>query len=131
MPEDIAELYERLMREAAEGKSPHPQPAPKPLPTIHYTELKENLSGTPRASSWNVYVREVGRLLAEGHEGKWVVIADGAIVGVFPARQEAMKLALTRYRGPSAMIRQVRETETVYRLSSRITLCRNSPSPST
>ena len=131
MSEDTTELYERLMREKAEGRSPHPRPAPKPLPTIHHTELKENLSGTPLASSWNVYVREVGRLLAEGHEGKWVVIADGAIVGLFQDRQSALNLAYSTSRDASPMIHQIRESETVYRLSSRITLCRKSPSPST
>ena len=34
MAEDTNELYERLMREKAEGRSPHPHLAPKPLPTI-------------------------------------------------------------------------------------------------
>ena len=131
MAEDIVELYERLKREAAEGKPARPLPAPKPLPTIHYTELKEDLSDGPLARPWNVYVREVGRLLAEGHAGKWVLIADEEIVGVFEERRQAALLAYTTYRGRSPMIHQVSEVEPVYRLSSRITACRTSASPST
>ena len=123
MPEDVVELYERLMREVAEGKSPRPLAAPKPLPTIHHTELKEDLSDGPLARPWNVYVREVGKLLADGHEGKWVLIADEEIVGVFEDRREATILAYSTYRGRSPMIHQVSEAEPVYRLSSRITSC--------
>ncbi len=131
MDEDITELYERLQREVADGNSPLPRTSPNPLPTIHYTALKENLSGTPLARSWNVYIRQVGRLLEEGHEGKWVLIANEEIVGVFVDRQAALRLAYSTYRERSPMIHQVSETEPVYRLSSRITLCRNSVSPST
>ena len=126
MPEDIADLYERLKRDAAEGNSTRPLPAPKPLPTIHHTELKEDLSGGPLARPWNVYVREVGKLLAEGHGNKWVLIADEEVVGVFADRQDAMTLAYSTYRNHSPMVHQIREAEPVYRLSSRITSCRTS-----
>ena len=41
---------------------------------IHWTELPEDTSGGPLATESNVYRREIGRLLAEGHEGRWVFI---------------------------------------------------------
>jgi len=131
MTEDTSELYERLMSEMAVPTSTCRPPSSSVLPTIHHTALKDDLSDTPLARSWNVYVREVGRLLAEGHEGKWVLIADEEIVGIFQVRQEAMDLAYSTYRERSPMIHRVSETEPVYRLSSRIAQCRTSNSPST
>src|SRR3569623_3628053 len=131
MREDVNELYERLVNAAAEGRSPQPLPAPNALPTVPFTELKENHSGTPFATSWNVYVREVGRLLAEGHEGKWVLIADAVIVGLFQTRREASMLAYSTYRDRSPMIHRVGGSEPVYRLSTRMIRCHTSNSPST
>ena len=42
---------------------PPPQP-PRERPTIHWTELKEEVSGRAGATDWNHYVKQVGRLLA-------------------------------------------------------------------
>ena len=52
------------------------------LPRVHYTELQLDNSGRPTAEAWNTYCREIGRLLAEGHEGKFALIKDRLIVSL-------------------------------------------------
>lgn len=70
MKEELATLIERLEREYL---ATHPEVravAPRDWPTIHYSELPEDTSDRSTAKEWNFYRREVGRLLADGHEGK-------------------------------------------------------------
>src|SRR5207247_2194922 len=51
--------------------------------TIPYTELPPAQPGNPLATEWELFRREVGRLLAEGHEGKTVLIKDDNIIGIY------------------------------------------------
>jgi hypothetical protein len=65
--------------------------------TIHYTELPPAAPGTVLATEWETYRREVGRLIAEGHEGKHVLIHDDQILGLFATHDEALKEGHDRY----------------------------------
>src|ERR1700741_3917299 len=47
------------------------------LPRIHYTELGDADPNSQLYVEWSCYKREVGRLLAEGNEGRFVLIKDG------------------------------------------------------
>jgi hypothetical protein len=91
-----------------------PPPAPPPR-TIHYTELPEDTSQRPCATEWNYYRREVGRLLAEGHEGKWVLIKGEEIIGIWDSRDEAEGMALKRYLMQDVLIRQILSREPLLR----------------
>jgi len=62
-------------------------------PTIHYTELPADTS-SPIAAEWNFYRQEAGRLLAEGHEGRWVLIKAERIIGIWGAHEAAYEAAL-------------------------------------
>ena len=84
----VREEMERLKREP-----PPPAPSPPaPLITIPHTELKERPLRYAADAGWNVYVREVGRLIAEGNEGKWVVIAESRILGVYDTIRAAHRV---------------------------------------
>jgi hypothetical protein len=61
-------------------------PAHEP-PAIDYTELPDGSADSPIASEWKVYRREVGRLLAEGHENRWVLIKGVEIIGIGTPRK--------------------------------------------
>jgi hypothetical protein len=137
MNDEGRELILRMVREEMErlrNEPPAPPPPPKPArPTsVPYTELKEDHSNDPAAPGWNVYAREIGRLIAEGHEGKWVAIAEGRLIGVYATKSEAdCALIVGKFTWPAALY-QVRSQHPVpqYPLIGRFA-CRNSPSPST
>jgi hypothetical protein len=61
----------------------------------------------PIARKWNFYRREAGRLLAEGHEGKWLLVKGDAIIGIFDTEDEARAIALQKYLMQPCLIRQV------------------------
>jgi hypothetical protein len=54
--------------------------------TIHHTKLPE---GDPSDREYQTYRREAGRLVAEGHDGKWALIKGDDVFGVFDALDEA------------------------------------------
>jgi hypothetical protein len=113
------ELVERVFREALEQGRVQPLPPYKP-PTIHYTELPEAPPDSPLCQEWNFYRHEVGRLLADGHEGKFVLIKGEAIIGIWGTREEAKDVALQRYLMQPCLIQQVRSREPLLRISPRL-----------
>jgi hypothetical protein len=102
-------------------EAPHPLPLPQ-LPTIHYTELAEAPPDSPIATEWNCYRREVGRLLAEGHEDKWVLIKGEQIVGIWDAQEQAHEMQLSLAQ--PGMIKQILKREPVLRMGYN-RLCRS------
>jgi hypothetical protein len=103
-----------------------PRPAPQPQTrTIHYTELPADTSGGRGAVEWNFYRREVGRLLAEGHEGKWVLIKGEEIVGIWDTRDEAKAVALERFPMQDILVQQILTREPVLRGPTYWRLCRS------
>jgi hypothetical protein len=114
MPELRQELIQELVeQESLLVKHPAPRPQPEP-PTIHYTQLAEAPPDSPIAAEWNFYCREVGRLLAEGHEGKWLLIKGEQIVGIFDSHEEACEKQGTLIQ--PVMIKQVLKREPVLRI---------------
>src|SRR5438128_302530 len=78
-------------------KNPPPPLPPLERPTIHWTALPEPDPGSRLGEEWNLYRREVGRLLSEGHEGKWLLIKGAEIVGIWETEQEANQVRLQRF----------------------------------
>jgi hypothetical protein len=84
---------------------------------IHYTQLPRFTDGGPLTVEWDFYLREVSSLLAEGHEGRWVLIKDEEIIGIFDTRDAAMDEGRKRYfllRQPY-LVHQVQTQELVIR----------------
>src|ERR1700722_10288110 len=84
-------------------------------PKIRYTELPEDLSNSPNAKEWNFYRREVGRLLAEGNEGRWVLIKGEKIIGIADTESEVNQLRLKQFFMQPVLMKQIREWEPVLR----------------
>jgi hypothetical protein len=74
-----------------------PPPAPK---TIHYSQVPRFPQGHPLAQSLDTYLREVPRLLAEGHEGKHILIKDDQVLGLFDTHVAALAEGYRRFRQP-------------------------------
>jgi hypothetical protein len=99
-----------------------PQPPDGPR-TIPYTELPDGKPDSPINQEWNFYRREAGRLLAEGQEGRWLLIKGENIIGIWDTREEASEVARREYLMQPCLIQQIRSREPVLRLSTRFWLC--------
>ncbi len=86
---------------------------------VHWTELQSAASDWAYAVEWNYYFRIVCRLLAEGHEGRWVVIKGEALIGFWDTLAEAESAALERFLRPM-LLKRVLEWEPMIRPSFRV-----------
>jgi hypothetical protein len=124
MNEDGRKLIEQIHREAVTNHSSAPV-APSERPTIPYTELPEMDSASPLFQEWNSYRHEVQRLLAEGHEGKFVLIKGDAIIGFYETWDAARAAGLNRYLLKPFLVHQIQSREPVLRLRGYNLPCRS------
>jgi hypothetical protein len=124
MAEPGEDLVLKMHREAAERLGDQPRPCYEP-PTIHYTELPDAKPDSPVYREWNTFRREVGRLLREGHAGKFVLIKGKEIVGIWNTRQEASAIGYQRFLLSGFIVQQIREREPLLRWPLR---CLSRPS---
>jgi hypothetical protein len=59
------------------------------LPTIHYTQMTEEPPDSKIYQEFQTFRREMPRLLAEGHEGKWALISGDEVLGLYATFDEA------------------------------------------
>lgn len=59
-------------------------------PAIHYSKLVPAEPGSALATEWEVFRRELPRLLAEGHEGRYVLIKGDEVIGLWDADADAI-----------------------------------------
>jgi hypothetical protein len=91
------------------------QPAEE-RPSLHYTDLPETRSGGRSAVDWDFYRGEVGRLLAEGHEGRWVLIHQGKFIGIWDTQEEALRVRVDQFLLEQVLIKQILSREPVIRV---------------
>jgi hypothetical protein len=115
MAENGHDLLLRLQQEEIKQTSKLQQPQVTEPSTIPYTELPEDTSGGRIAKEWNLYRREVGRLLAEGQEGRWVLIKGGQIIGIWDSPDQAEQVRLEKFLFDDVLIHQVVREEPVFR----------------
>jgi hypothetical protein len=73
-------------------------------PAIHYTKLGPARPDSELATEIEVFRRELPRLLAEGHEGKYVLIKGGEVIGLWDDKTVAYREAIRRFpRQPFAL----------------------------
>jgi hypothetical protein len=82
---------------------------------LHYTELPAPQPGGPPDPEWETYRREVGRLIAEGNEGKHILIKGDAIIGIYDTDKEAITEGYRRYLHEPFLVHQIQTWERVYR----------------
>jgi hypothetical protein len=83
---------------------------------IHYTELPEAEPEQPLAEEWNTYRREVGRWLAEGLEGRHVLIKGRDIIGFFDTLEAAQEAGGKQFPGGPFFIHPIRSEEPFLRI---------------
>jgi hypothetical protein len=88
----------------------------RPSPNyISYRDLPPSQPGSPLAVEWDFYRQEVGRLLAEGHAGRHVLIKGAAIIGIYDTQLEASAEGTRRFFGEDVFIHEIQAEERVYR----------------
>src|SRR5205823_12526326 len=103
-------LVEAAHREARAPLEDQPLP-PAEAATIHHSELAEAKPGDTLSQEWNLYRREVAQLLAEGHEGKFVLIKNDAIIGIFAGEDAAFAHGYKAFMREAFLVHQIRERE--------------------
>ncbi len=89
---------------------------PPERPTIHHTQLPDGPPDSPIATEWNYYGRTIGRLLAEGHEGKWLLIKKEEIVGIWDTEAQADSVRRERFLMQPVLMKQILAREPVLRI---------------
>lgn len=110
------EIVEEMHRQAHEEYRRNPPPPPPPPKGVHYTELREAQPGEPLADERNTYRREVGRLLAEGQEGKFALIKGTNIVGLFDTCEAARGVGLKQWLLQPFLVQQILTEEPYLRM---------------
>ena len=82
--------------------------------TIHYSQLPPAEPGSRITHEWETYRREVGRLLAEGQEGRFALIKADQILGLFDTCDEARAAGARRFLLEPYLIQQVRSREPLH-----------------
>ena len=122
---DQREFLEWFVNEERKRAVPRPPLPPPERRTVHYTELSNLPAGSPGATEWNYYCNQVGRLLAEGHEGHWVLIVGEEMIGIWDTQKEADQVRVQRFLNQGVLIHQVLTREPVYRGPTYFRLCRD------
>jgi hypothetical protein len=118
MTNDNGELVRRLQEQERELLKARPRPprTPNELPTIPYTELPDSLPDSPIKTEWDFYRRHVRQLLVEGHEGKWLLIKNEQIVGIWDTEAEANDVRVQRFLMQPVLMKQILSREPILRI---------------
>ena|SRR5947209_8349937 len=84
--------------------------------TVHHSELPAAQAGAILSEEWDSYRREVARLLAEGHEGKFALIKGAQIVALHASWDTARADGLQRYFPEPFLVQQVCAVESALRI---------------
>jgi hypothetical protein len=119
------ELVEQ-MHHAALADRPKGPATPVGPETLHYTELPEAQADSPLRREWDFYRRQVGRLLAEGHCGRHILIKGEQVIGMWDTHEEALLAGCMKFPGQPILVHQIQERERVLRCGGVV--WRNLPS---
>jgi hypothetical protein len=84
--------------------------------TIPYTELPDLKPDDQLFHEWNTYRKELPRLLAEGHEGKIILLKGTEIIGLYDSMDAAHIAGLKRFLLQPFMLHQILSREPLLRI---------------
>jgi len=115
MDENDRTLVNAIHRAAKEACRDLPVRAAE-LPGMHYSELAPSVPGDVFFDEWNTYCGEIGRLLAEGLQGRYVVIKGKDILGTYATWQAAREAGLQRFLLEPFFVHEIRVEEPFLRV---------------
>ena len=92
--------------------------APAERSAIPYDDLPPASPDSLLVAEWDSYRKEVGRLLAEGRQGQFVLIKGERIIGLYPTEREALDLAYRMFPGQAFLVHQLQASEPLLRCVS-------------
>jgi hypothetical protein len=108
-------IVEAMHREAKETDPAGPWPKVE-RKGVHFTQLPKLKPGEVFFQEWNTYCREVGRLLNEGQEGRYVLIKGELIIGVHDTWAAARESGLQRFLLEPFFVHLIRPEEPYIRV---------------
>jgi hypothetical protein len=94
---------------------------------IHYSELGPLAPGDVFFDEWNTYLQEVGRLLAGGQAGRFMLIKGKQLLSVFETWDAARTAGLRQFLREPFFVHEVREIEPHLRIRGVNWPCRSRP----
>src|SRR5437588_6623491 len=85
-------------------------------PGVHYGELAEAAPGEVLCAEWNTYRRQIAHLLADGLEGRYVLIKGDEVIGIYESWQAAREAGLKRFLQEPFFVHAIRVEEPYLRL---------------
>lgn len=98
--------------------------SPTEAVAILHTHLPQARPDSPLLEEWESYRQEVGRLLAEGKEGQFVLIKGRQIIGLYATEREALEHGYRMSPCQAFFVHQVRQREPLLHCTS-VRLCRS------
>jgi hypothetical protein len=83
---------------------------------IHYTELPDVPPDDVYFDEWNTFRRELPRLLAEGNEGKFVLLKGKKIIGIYDTWEAGRSAGLEKYLLQGFLVQPIRTWEPLLRI---------------
>jgi hypothetical protein len=112
MKEEMTRLIQQMVeQERARLEGGASREAPSEPAGIPWSELPPDDSNEPLALEWNVYRCAVGQLLAEGGEGRYVLIKGEKIIGLFDDWAAARLEGLKRFLREPFFVHLIRAVE--------------------
>jgi len=87
---------------------------------IHFTEMPEPSADSPIYREAQTFRRELPRLLAEGHDGKWALIKGNEIIGLYATLDEGYRLGRERFLFHPFIVQPVREWQLLIRTTEHL-----------
>ena len=88
-------------------------------PKIHYTKLVEPSTDSPIYEEVKTFHRELPRLLAEGHEGKWALIHGKEVIGLFETLDDGYRAGREQFLFQPFIVQPVSEWQPMLRTKYR------------
>lgn len=109
-----AQWLQHLERERLLQQPPALREVPAP-PTLHWSELSADTAGGEFAREWTCYLTHVAQLLADGQEGRWIIIEGERILGIWDTEEAAQRARQQQLAKRPVLLRQIREREPMVR----------------
>ncbi len=74
---------------------------------IHHSELPAAVGAGPIDREYELFRREIGRWLAEGHEGKFALVKGEEVVGLYEDERQAFREGYRLFHQTGFMVKQI------------------------
>jgi hypothetical protein len=107
MNEDGGDLVERLHREAIERIIQGSPDAPPGPPVRDEVDLPDAAPDSPVVEEWNLFRREVGRLIREGARGRFALVKVGQPITVWDTLRDAVQAGDMLFGQAPALVQEI------------------------